>query len=62
VRTKRDKDRATGNSQPRICASIEEGIDDECAELGLLDLHSKVQRCGALEAIYVVDVATLVFE
>jgi hypothetical protein len=50
------------NSQPRICAGIEERVDDECAELGLLDLYSKVQRCRALETVYVVDVAALVFE
>jgi hypothetical protein len=50
------------NSQPRICAGIEERVDDECAELGLLDLYSKVQRCRALETVYIVDVAALVFE
>lgn len=56
MRTGNERGRCDSESQPRICAGIEEGIHQEGAELGFLVLHSKVQWCLPLD-VSGVDVA-----
>lgn len=62
MRIEREKGRCDGESQPRFCAGIEEGIHHEGAELRFAVLDSEVQWRLFLDVCEVDVAALLVFQ